>query len=473
VLLLVIVLSMVVLGGAYAYQRFASALNKISSAQDVRVQPTSNATAPTPELLQRPFNVLVIGVDMREDPADEGVRSDTLIVAHIDPLEKWAAMLSIPRDTVVNIPVDGCSSQKINAAYACGYNNPKIYGNRSTPEDSGVALVADTVEDYLGITIDYTMQVDFNGFQQLVDAVGGITIDVPRAILDSEYPTENNGFMRLYYPTGLQRMNGVQALRYARTRHVDSDFGRAQRQQQVVQAALDEIKRRDMREKIEAAPKLLDALSESVRTTMPLNNISTLQGLAELAQNLSPDRVKRLVLKPETNPDGSNTLIGDYINVRWDPAYLRRMVHELQTPPGAPNTAADKPVVVQVQNGTRQRGLASQVTTDLDTRGFKMATADDAPNREERNTLILDYTGNETAARQIAKLLNVDEQYIRDASNEPAPPNVDLVVRLGEDYQPVGDTQATPDNDTQAIPDNDTQATPENQSRRSTDRTTN
>jgi len=431
------------IGGAYAYQRVFGAITKISSTEDVRVQPTPESSEPPPALLQQPFTLLVIGVDVREDAPEEGVRSDTLIVVRVDPVKKWASMLSIPRDTVVDIPSDKCATQKINAAYSCGYANPDLYEQVDDPHDSGVALAADTVEEYLGITIDHSIQVDFNGFQQLVDAVGGVTVDVPRAILDAEYPTENNGYMRLYYPAGLQRMNGEQALRYARTRHVDSDFGRAQRQQQVVQAGIDELKRQDPLELIETAPKLLDALSDSVRTTLPLDNLATLQGLAQLGQHLSSDRVRRLVLQPETLPDGSSTLLGDYNNLRWDPQYLRRMVREWETAPGelvVYEEEDDGTVIVQVQNGTLQRNLATQVTTDLDVRGFQMAAAADAPFDDVPTTLILDYTGNDDTVRELAQALNVDEQYIRTQPDEPAPANVDIVVRLGNDYEPQIDT---------------------------------
>jgi LCP family protein required for cell wall assembly len=436
---------MVIAGGVYAYQQVFGAINKIGSAQEVRVQPTPASSGPPPALLQRPFNVLVIGVDVRQDDS-QGVRSDTVIVAHVDPVERWASMLSIPRDTVVDIPSDSCATQKINAAYACGYNHPGVYDDVEDPRDSGAALVADTVEDYLDITIDYTMQVDFNGFQRLVDAIGGVTIDVPRAILDAEYPTEDNGYMRLYYPAGLQRMDGAQALRYARTRHVDNDFGRAQRQQQVLQAGLDKLKQQNLQDQIKAAPQLLDVVSDSVRTTMPINNVSTLQGLATLAQELSSDRIKRLVLQPETKPDGSSTLIdNDYINVRWDQAYLRRMVWEWQTPPGQASIALDKAAVVQVQNGGAERRLVSQVTAELEERGFEMAPAEDAPTRNMSRTVILNYTGNDETARELAQALDIDEQRIRDESDEPAPSNVDIVVRLGEDYQPDVDAGTTTD----------------------------
>jgi LCP family protein required for cell wall assembly len=434
-LIVAALLAVLCVGGAYTYKRISGAIGAISSGQEVR--PTQVASGPPPAILQEPFNVLVVGVDLRANQRDEGARSDTLIVVHVDPAQKWASMLSIPRDTYVQIPNSACggaNGAKINAAYSCGYTNPSIYGPKVTPEDAGAALAADTVEEFLGITIDYTAQVDFNGFQQIVDALGGITVDVPRALLDAEYPTEDNGYMRLYIPAGLQRMDGVTALRYARTRHADNDFGRAQRQQQVMQAVLDELKQQGVLNQIEAAPALLDVASKSVRTTLKLNDLGTLRGLAALAQEIRPERIQRLVMKPETSAEGTSNIVGDLSSaIQWDPAYVNRIAQQFQLPPGE---QAPTPAVVQVQNGTLIRGLAGQVTTDLEVRGYKTTKPTDAPQKGIPHTLILDYTGKQEVTKRLADLLNIDPQYIKDASTEDGPPSVDVVVRLGDDYQP-------------------------------------
>lgn len=444
--MIVALLAIMLVGGVYGYNRFFGAINKISSGEDVR--PTQVAQGPPPALLQAPFNVLVIGVDLRANDPTEGARSDTLIVVHVDPVGKWASMLSIPRDTytkLANAACENADGTKINAAYSCGYRRPDIYGLADTPqnrENAGAALAAQTVEQFLNIKIDYTAQVDFNGFQKIVDALGGVTVDVPKAILDPEYPTEDNGYMRLYIPAGLQRMDGITALRYARTRHADNDFGRAQRQQQVLQAALDELKREGLLNQIEAAPKLLNVAAESVLTTLPLKDIGTIRSMAALAQELRADRIQRLVLKPEPTENGSNCLLSDLSSaIQWDPACVERLVQQMQTPPGEQPA---QPVVIQVQNGTRIRGLASQVTTDLQVRGFKMAKPTDAPEKGIPNTLILNYTGKAEVTQQLAQFLNVDPKYIQDVSQGGgAPPNVDVVVRLGDDYQPPTGAQRT------------------------------
>ena len=163
---------------------------------------TAPATSdqPTSGLLTRPFTVLLLGVDRRPNP-EEGVRSDTLILVRVDPQTRTASMLSIPRDSVAPIPHLGWA--KINAAYGYGYANATaLYGATTDPSAAGGALAAEAVEQFLGVTVDYIAQVDFRGFERLVDTVGGVLIDVPVPILDAEYPTENYGVERSTFRPG-------------------------------------------------------------------------------------------------------------------------------------------------------------------------------------------------------------------------------------------------------------------------------
>jgi LCP family protein required for cell wall assembly len=98
------------------------------------------------------------------------------------------------------------------------------------------------LEQILGLKIDYYALVDFGGFKEVIDALGGITVDVPEAFSDSTYPTENNGYMTVSFTGGIQKMNGEKALQYARSRHTTSDFSRSLRQQIIIKAIIDKIK---------------------------------------------------------------------------------------------------------------------------------------------------------------------------------------------------------------------------------------
>jgi cell envelope-related transcriptional attenuator len=233
-------------------------------AQQIVVSDPRGATFASPWL---GANILVVGVDIRRDRPEEGIRSDTLLLVRFDSMEGWVNLLSIPRDTQVDVPALGAS--KINAAYAYGYRHAaELYGTGVSPEQAGMAYAADVVGRFLnleqhGMRVDYVVQIDFDGFAALIDALGGITIDVPRRIVDENYPTADYGVMRVEFEPGPQRMDGARALIYARTRHADNDFGRTERQQQVVQAIVQEIQRRNWLERIVLLPRLRDALAKT------------------------------------------------------------------------------------------------------------------------------------------------------------------------------------------------------------------
>ena len=129
------------------------------------------------------LNILVLGVDKRADGGDQN--ADVIIIAHLDLVNHRLAGVSLPRDLQVEIP--GVGEDKINGSYN--------YGVLASPDDpvAGVAKVRDTIESVFGIPIDGYVLVDFSGFSNVVDAMGGITVDVPYEIVDDEYPTEDYG----------------------------------------------------------------------------------------------------------------------------------------------------------------------------------------------------------------------------------------------------------------------------------------
>ncbi len=301
--------------------------------QDVR----SNPSAATP--LLGGVNLLLIGVDERPDHPEEGVRSDTLIVARLDGPGGWVNLLSIPRDTQANVLDVGPT--KINVAYGQGYARATgLYWEDTTPQQGGMALAAETVEGFFStaanrhVRVDYTAQVNFDGFVQVIDALGGITVDVPKPIIDEAYPTENFGIMRVEFQPGPQRMDGETALIYARTRHADSDFGRAQRQQQVLRAIVAELDNRGWVGRVAAMPALLKSIKGSegapppVLTTLPIDRIDVLLGMVLLVRGLGPDSIGQIPLNPQTVP---MTEVGT--NLIWDTKGLGGQVDKLTQPP--------------------------------------------------------------------------------------------------------------------------------------------
>jgi LCP family protein required for cell wall assembly len=451
-----VLLLLALIGVALVLRRADQALQAIQE-QDPRRAPAVAATtaavrgepvaspAPLPNAVMEPITVLLVGVDKRPDE-EYGVRSDTLILVRIDPLRKWASMLSIPRDSVVNIPHVG--QAKINAAFAFGYANAvDIYGAGTEPDAAGGALAAETVEQFLGVKVDYVAQVDFNGFAQLVDAIGGVPIDVARPLLDAEYPTDDYGVERIYIPQGLQIMDGRTALIYARSRHASTDYDRSQRQQQVLHALLDQVRARGLLENAAALPQWADLLAQNVRTTLPVRDLGMINGLTTLARDLSRDRIAQLSI----NPVDVTLDVEDGSDLYWNAASVKAIVERWQAgpqvgalpspqpgaTPGAPVSAAPETARVLVLNGAEVDGIAGRVSAYLGSRGFDMADPDTAPASYEHTTIV-DYSGRPQTRQRLADALGVLPEYVLTQPGPDAPPAVpgaDLVVIVGRDYQ--------------------------------------
>lgn len=383
--------------------------------------------APLPNALREPVNILLIGVDKRPNP-DDGVRGDTLILVHLDPQARWASMLSIPRDTVATIPRLG--QAKINTAYSHGYANAAaLYGAGVAPDAAGGALAAETVEQLLQVSVDYVAQVDFSGFERLVDTLGGVVIDVPAPLLDPEYPTDDYGVQRIYIPPGLQVMDGRTALIYARSRHSSNDFDRGRRQQQVLHALLAQVRARGLLDQVTLLPQWAEVLEQNIRTTLPVRDLGMLNGMATLARSLSADRIVQLTINPQDVAIDQE--IGS--DIYWNQADLAALVARWQA---GPELAAET-ARVQVLNGAAVQGVAGQVTEYLRARGFQLAAPDTAPQVYE-HTVIIDYTGRPRTRQRLADALGITPRYVQAKPGSDAPPQaygVDIVVVVGQDYQ--------------------------------------
>lgn len=174
-------------------------------------------------------DILVIGVDSREG---EGwlSRADTIMLVGVNPAVLRVSLLSIPRDLSLDVP--GYGYQRINTV--------NMLGEMEQP-GKGAALLATSIEQNFGVAVERYARLDFQGFVELVDAVGGITIDVERVIVDDAYPTADGGVTSVHFESGTQHMDGERALIYTRTRHADDDYQRAVRQQQVVSALIGKL----------------------------------------------------------------------------------------------------------------------------------------------------------------------------------------------------------------------------------------
>jgi polyisoprenyl-teichoic acid--peptidoglycan teichoic acid transferase len=247
--------------------------------------------------------VLLLGVDSRGTLQDAGLNTDVLTLITIDPISKTAALLSIPRDLYVPLPGTNFEN-RINAAYA--------WGELKRLPGGGPAYAEKTITDNLGVPLQRYAVIDFNGFKKIVDAVGGVDIDVPHEIVDYEYPTPNYGTEVLRIPAGCTHMDGALALKYVRTRHSDSDLDRLQRQQQVMLAIRDKALSIGSIDKV---PEVLNAVGDSLATDLTLPEILSLaKKWSQIPrENIHTYRIDETMIQPYVTPQG-----GQVLQPQWD-----------------------------------------------------------------------------------------------------------------------------------------------------------
>jgi len=216
-------------------------------------------------------NFLILGTGGGDhDGAD---LTDTIIVASLDPEDKLVSMLSIPRDLYVKDSTVGNS--RINETYWRG----KLHYENS---EKGIEYMKTKVEGIVGVPIHYWIKIDFDGFKDLIDALGGIDINVEESIYDPYYPKDGTiEFEPFYISEGLHHLDGETALKYARSRKTTSDFDRAERQQQIIYAVKEKALKTETILSTEKIKSLLNALKANVETNISVKEIMTLGGIAE------------------------------------------------------------------------------------------------------------------------------------------------------------------------------------------------
>ncbi|MEP7199894.1 MAG: LCP family protein [Chloroflexota bacterium] len=368
-------------------------------------------------------NFLLMGVDLRPGERVGGL-TDSMIIVSLDPDTKSVAMLSLPRDLWVTIPDHG--ENRINTAYAIG--------QRAKTPGGGPVLAKRTVQANFGIPIHYYVMINFVGFRKLVDALGGLTIDVPKDIYDPTFPNDTYGVKPLFIAKGRQHMNGQQALDYARTRHVDSDFGRMKRQQQVLMAIKDQALRADIITKI---PSLWALKEDAAQTDLRLEDILT---LARMAQDVRAENITSAVIADAdtedwVTPSGAMVLLPDH-------AKINKLVQQLfkSTPT---NTASAQPgdqfkrlasenARIAIANGTRVDGLGGQVAEWLKAQGFTVVLVDTADRGDYAQTAITQSGDKPFTLSLLMNLMRVPSNHARRVATPSG--NVDIRIILGQDF---------------------------------------
>jgi LCP family protein required for cell wall assembly len=357
--------------------------------------------SPVPEVSIPPWdgkerlNILLIGADQR--PGEGTFNTDTLIVVSIDPVTKQVAMFSLPRDTV-DVPVPpGPARQtfgsvyrnKINAWWTNIHLRSDLFsGTKKTRGYNGLKAI---MGNLYGLDVKYFVEVNFDGFKRVVDVMGGVTINVQVPVSDDRFPSVDGRLRRVYIPSGIQHMNGAEALRYARSRHGSSDFDRGARQQRVLLSLREQA---DPQALIPRLPQLIDALKTAVSTDIPANQIAPLLGLASQIDTKS---IRSYVFVPPLySTDTCNDPRGCVVLPKI--GRIRAAVRNaFTTDPAEEDTRqnlAEEGGQVWVLNGTSDNGRGAALAGFLDFHGLAAsAPRQKPPGAVPANTTIVVYNG--------------------------------------------------------------------------------
>ena len=394
-------------------------------------QPAAQATeeaespaVPTGIRPQERVTILVLGIDQPCEHIDEPFRSDTMMLVTIDPLSRSAGVLSIPRDLWVPIP--GFGSNRINTAYRFGemYEYP----------GGGAALSMETVAYNLGVHVHHYVSVNYDGFIEAVDLIGGIEVDVGEEIRDPDYPDRCYGYDPFYLSVGQHHLDGTTALKYARTRATfGADFDRARRQQQVVMAVLDRVMGQNV-SLLTRAPELWTAFAKNVSTSLSYQEAI---GLGLLVMDIPRENIRQAVIdynyvQDYTAPDNARVLIPIRERIRElrDTFFSAPVLYQGEDLAGQMLTEMAELIVL---NGTWTQGLAGSTAEYLETHGFIVAEVGDAENKDQPQTLIIEFREKPATINYLAQLLQVAPTNIQRGND--ADSKYDVQVVLGADWQ--------------------------------------
>jgi polyisoprenyl-teichoic acid--peptidoglycan teichoic acid transferase len=409
-------------------------------------------------------NLLVVGSDTRQGLRQGGFgdapgqRSDVIILVHLVPAARHAAVLSIPRDLYVPVAGTG-GSAKINSAF-----------NR------GPGQLVQTIQQSLGVPIHHYLLVNFDGFREVVDALGGVALYFPRPVRDSNHGHNESG---LHVPSpGCRRLDGGQALALARSRYFQyqdkagrwrgdpgTDLGRIRRQQTMLRALAARVVGRDL-----ANPLRANALVGSVVHSLTKDDQLTIGRAVTLARQFrafDPARLTTITLPVDRAVQHAGVVYaaGDPgfeqgLRHGWEQVLLPRqpdaaaavaklLARPTRPPPPAPATTTTAPapptlapakVSVTVRNGTTRPGLAARATAALRRLGFKVSNGGNATPTAV--TTIAHAPSSTAAATTVARAVKAGRRVARTAQPGLAPTAVVLV--LGRDFRGTATRVATP-----------------------------
>lgn len=372
------------------------------------------------------INVLLVGIGGEQHTA--GNLADSIIIASIDPFANDMVMVSVPRDLYVSIPEYG--SSKINAAH--------VYGEENDYKGGGVALLSKTITENLGIDIHYFIRLDFQGFVQAVDTVGGIDVNLPQRIYDPNFDWEY-GANALDLQQGVNHLDGQTALLLARARGANggsiglerSDFARADHQRLMLVALKDKVLSAGTYSNPLKVTGLIDTVGSHLRTN--LNPPNDMLDLYDIISRIGNDKIASISLSNDQENylvsgmvDGASVLLprtGDFAEIQ---AYLKSLMPDAFLRRESPK--------VDVYNGSGYEGVATTQSELLKSNGYNIGKVENADKQDYTETVIYDLNGS---AKPHTKAL-LEKQYgVKMLPKEQLPTNLqtdaDFVIIVGQD----------------------------------------
>ncbi|KKR07654.1 MAG: Cell envelope-related transcriptional attenuator [Parcubacteria group bacterium GW2011_GWC2_39_14] len=378
------------------------------------------------------INLLMLGMGGAEH--DGPYLTDTMILLSIQPSTKKVAMISIPRDLLVEIP--GYGWWKINNANSFGETQNK--GN-------GGALSKEVVQNILNVPIHYYVRVDFSGFEQMIDTLDGVKVNVEKSFTDYQYPTDDYKYQIISFDEGPQTMDGDIALKYARSRHGNngegSDFARSKRQQKVMQAFKQRVLSKDFFLSPRKISNLSKDLAEHLRTDLEPWEVVK---LAQLIKAVNTDQIINHVL--DDSPGGY--LYANFVNSAYvlqprgdDFSQIQALAKDVFATPASTTDAAPvhTSINIEIKNGTAIVGLASRHSQELKLAGYRVLQVGNAPIQNYSTTEIYKLSGRDLPEETIF----LEKQYkttiikntVPDWIKNIAAPDLDFFIILGTDSE--------------------------------------
>ncbi len=380
------------------------------------------------------INILLLG---QGGPGHDGpFLTDTIIIASIKQSTKEVALISIPRDLAITIP--GENRVKINSINHLG---------EKKKSGTGASFAAKTIGDFFDLPIHYYARIDFYAFEELIDEVGGITIDVERSFTDNEYPGPNFTFQTVSFKKGEQTMNGSRALIYARSRHGNngegSDFARAKRQQKMILA----VKEKMLSFGVLANPVRINQLFTTFESHLSTNlSYGEIAALLRLAKEVNRDELRTLVfdnreggfLVDSISPEGAYIL--SPVTGNFD-AMKQAIASVFEETPVVINTTPEqttpvKPIAtIEIQNGTWRGGLGARTAKHLTEKGLTISVIGNTLNRPiaESGAYPVSARALPELVKEAAESLGVPAKTELPAG-EMAASTTDILIILGDDF---------------------------------------